>query len=109
MDVTKKDGNLIIVLPLGLPRPSRSRKTWVLASSRGAQQTSVEIDGHLVHVVAKAFINKESPRIKWGNLLSLAAKEKPQQKEGKENREAGQGRKVVRKAERKGSDLSTQD
>jgi len=53
-----KDGNLVITLPMGTPRPSSSGKTLVVATSGGNQETDCEVDGKRVKVGVNAFIPK---------------------------------------------------
>lgn len=76
MEVKKEGENLIITLPIDL-RPAASGKFRV-ATSGGVQRTSIEIEGHPVHVSANAFIYKESPRVQWKLLLpGYCEKEEP--------------------------------
>ena len=46
MQVTIKDGHLMIALPLQTPTPSASGKTLVVASTHGNSKTEVEVPGH---------------------------------------------------------------
>lgn len=61
MKVKMKDENLIITLPLKEPRPSRSGKKLLVATSRGPRPTGVRVDGKVVAVVAHAFIDRDEP------------------------------------------------
>ena len=47
MQVTIKDGNLIIAVPLQTPTPSKcSGKTLVVASTHGNTKTDIELPSH---------------------------------------------------------------
>ena len=61
MKVRREDENLIITLPLKEPRPSRSGKTMLVATSRGPRRTKVRVQGKIVAVVANAFIDRDEP------------------------------------------------
>lgn len=53
----KQKGNLLrIELPLEEPRPSKSGKTMVVASTYGVKATGVHYEGRRIVVVASAFI-----------------------------------------------------
>jgi hypothetical protein len=60
--------NLIIVLPLQVPKPSATGKTLVIASSHGVKQVQAKIGNREVWVVASAFLypknRKTSPQQK---------------------------------------------
>jgi hypothetical protein len=59
MQVSIKDGKLIIEIPLNNPpSPSASGKTLVVASSRGNVQTNAIVDGKPVTVGVNAYISK---------------------------------------------------
>ncbi|MEM1026650.1 MAG: hypothetical protein AAGJ38_01040 [Planctomycetota bacterium] len=52
-----KDGRLILSLPLlDPPEPSRSGKTKIVASSRGVQKTTAQVDGRPVITNVVAYI-----------------------------------------------------
>ena len=54
---------LAISLPLLVEhRPSKSGKSLLIASSRGARKTAFAIDGRPVYVSASAFIRKRDSR-----------------------------------------------
>ena len=59
MQVKIKNGNLIIVLPLQKPKLSASRKSFVVATSRGVQQTTARVEGKVVRVVANGFVETD--------------------------------------------------
>lgn len=61
MKVRMEDKNLIITLPLKEPRPSRSGKKMLVATSRGPRRTGVRVQGKVVAVVANAFIDRDEP------------------------------------------------
>lgn len=46
MQVTIKEGNLIIAVPLQTPTPSASGKTLVVASTHGNTKTEIEVPSH---------------------------------------------------------------
>jgi hypothetical protein len=53
-----ENGNLIITVPMGTPRPSASGKTLVVASSHGNVATSALIDGQPIVVGVNAYIRR---------------------------------------------------
>ena len=57
MKVEVKNGRLTISLKLRKPTPSKSGKTLLVASTRGVQTSSVEVNGKPVRIVANAFID----------------------------------------------------
>lgn len=59
MEAKIRNGNLVIVLPLEEPHLSGSKKTLVVASSRGVHRTTARIGGKTVSVVANAFIDRD--------------------------------------------------
>jgi hypothetical protein len=56
MQVTIKDGNLIIAVPLQAPRRSASGKTLVVASTHGNKTTEVQVQGKPVTIGLNAYI-----------------------------------------------------
>jgi hypothetical protein len=56
MTVTSDGKRLTIVLDLQSPAPSASRKTLVVASSHGNQETTAQINGKPVTVGVNAYI-----------------------------------------------------
>jgi hypothetical protein len=59
--VQRHDDYLVILLPLGAPRPSSTGKTNVVGSTGGPRATFVEIDGSPVLVNAMAMVKPKSP------------------------------------------------
>jgi len=57
--VTVENGNLIIRIPLQDPKPSKTGKTLLVASTGGFQKTTAEVDGKPVTVGVNAFIPRE--------------------------------------------------
>jgi hypothetical protein len=51
-----ENGNLIIELPLEEPRPSKSGKTLLVASTRGVKPSAAQLKGKMISIVANAFI-----------------------------------------------------
>jgi hypothetical protein len=51
-----KNGNLVIELPLEKPRPSKTGKTLLVASTRGVKRLEVRYKGKTVSAVVNAFI-----------------------------------------------------
>ena len=49
------DSNLIIRLPLEEPRPSKSEKTLIHATTHGNQSTGLQIDGKPLFVSVNAY------------------------------------------------------
>jgi len=58
MKVTVENGELVIRIPMGAPRPSKSGKTLVVASSNGNVTTDAEVDGKRVTVGVNAYIKR---------------------------------------------------
>jgi hypothetical protein len=59
----KYDGQTLhIHLPLETPRPSKTGKTMVVASTYGVKDTTVKFEGRTVVVVANAFFYVEKKR-----------------------------------------------
>jgi hypothetical protein len=56
METRIKNGVLIISIPMQEPKLSASRKSVVIATSRGKQRTAHKIDGRSIFVVANAFL-----------------------------------------------------
>lgn len=52
------DGNLVLTLPLTSPRPSKSGKTLVVATTGGNVETDCQVEGRKVKVGVSAFIPK---------------------------------------------------
>lgn len=61
METRLRKGNLIVVLPLEKPRLSATKKTLVVASSRGVRQTTMRVDGKIVWVNANAWVRPDEP------------------------------------------------
>jgi hypothetical protein len=63
MKTTMEASRLMITLPLlGKPRPSKSGKSLLVASSRGPRKASFTVDGMTVYVVANAYIRKKDAK-----------------------------------------------
>lgn len=63
MKAIMETGRVMITLPLlGKPRPSRSGKSLLVASSRGMRKASFTVDGKPVYVVASAFVRNDLAR-----------------------------------------------
>lgn len=58
MKTEVKDGNLIITMPLTAPRPSKSGKTLIVASTSGFVGTEATVDGKSISVSINAVIPK---------------------------------------------------
>jgi len=56
LTVKQKGDVLRIELPLEKPRPSKSKKTMLVASTHGVKTTEVRCEGKRIVVVANAFI-----------------------------------------------------
>ena len=56
MKVTIENGELVIRMPMGEPRPSKSGKTLVVCSSGGNQKTDAVVNGQQVVVGLNAYI-----------------------------------------------------
>jgi hypothetical protein len=59
MEARIKNDVITIRMALQRPKLSASRKSLVIATSRGKQQTSAKVDGKSVFVVANAFLEVE--------------------------------------------------
>lgn len=59
MDTKIRKGNLIITLPLQKPTLSSSKKSLVVASSRGVRKLAAIVDGKNIHLAANAWIYPE--------------------------------------------------
>jgi hypothetical protein len=63
MEAKIQGGMLVVRVPLVKPPTlSKSGKTRLVATSHGAQRTSIEIEGKPVHIVLNGFIHIEPPR-----------------------------------------------
>ena len=51
-----KDGNLVVTIPVGTPRPSASGKTLVVATSGGNVVTGALVNGKAVTIGLNAYI-----------------------------------------------------
>jgi len=60
LTVTREGDMLVIRLAVKTPRPSASGKTLVVASTRGNQKTSVQIDGKDLYLGVNAYVYAES-------------------------------------------------
>ena len=56
MKVTLKDNELTIVMPCGVPTPSNSGKSLIVASTRGNKATGVLVDGKALVVSVNAYV-----------------------------------------------------
>jgi hypothetical protein len=56
METKIKNGVITISMPLQKPKKSTTGKSFVIATSRGKQQTTLTMDGKPVCVVANAFL-----------------------------------------------------
>lgn len=53
----KRKGTLYLALPLlGQPRKSKSRKSWLVATSSGPKRTSAKFDGNPVYAIVNAIV-----------------------------------------------------
>lgn len=59
LTVTREGDMLVIRIPITAPTPSSSGKTLVVASTRGNQKTSVQIDGKDVYLGVNAYVYAE--------------------------------------------------
>lgn len=59
MKVTLKDNELTIVMQCDDLTPSKSGKSLILASTRGNQTTSVQVDGKPLVVSVNAYVSAE--------------------------------------------------
>ncbi len=62
MKVKVENGRLVISLKLRKPTPSKSRKTLLVASTRGVKSSNVKVSGRRVRVNANAFIDVHRPK-----------------------------------------------
>jgi hypothetical protein len=60
LTVTRDGDVLVIRIPIGKPTPSASGKTLVVASTRGNQKTSVQIDGKDLYLGVNAYVYAEA-------------------------------------------------
>jgi hypothetical protein len=51
-----KNGNLVITIPMQSPKPSKTGKTLVVASSLGNRETDATVDGKRVTIGVNAYI-----------------------------------------------------
>jgi hypothetical protein len=61
MNVVKKGNKLIVEVTMQKPKLSVSRKTFVVATTRGAWESPVEIHGKPVKIILNAFIDADEP------------------------------------------------
>lgn len=59
LTVTREGDMLVIRIPITAPTPSSSGKTLVVASTRGNQRTSVQIDGKELYLGVNAYVYAE--------------------------------------------------
>lgn len=59
MKTSIQDGKLCIEIPLCKPRPSKSGKTLIVASTEGPERTTVEVNNKVVTVNVNAYIFKD--------------------------------------------------
>lgn len=64
LTVTREGDMLVIRLAIKSPTPSASGKTLVVASTRGNQKTSVQVDGKDLYLGVNAYVYAESKGIK---------------------------------------------
>ena len=62
MKVELKNGRLLISLKVRKPAPSKSGKTWLVATTRGPRESGVMIQGRPVRINANAFIDPPRKR-----------------------------------------------
>jgi hypothetical protein len=60
LTVNREGDVLVIRIPIGKPTPSASGKTLVVASTRGNQKTSVQIDGKDMYLGVNAYVYAEA-------------------------------------------------
>jgi hypothetical protein len=60
LTVTREGDTLVIRLAIKTPTPSASGKTLVIASTRGNQKTSLQIDGKDLYLGVNAYVYSES-------------------------------------------------
>jgi hypothetical protein len=83
MEVKLEDEKLFITLPRILPPTlSRSRKSYLIATTRGVKRTPLLVDGAPVHVVATAFIYRDcGPPVKFVPLFELPKTDEEREEE----------------------------
>ena len=59
LTITREGDTLVIRLPINAPTPSASGKTLVVASTRGNQKTSLQIDGRDLYLGVNAYVYAE--------------------------------------------------
>ncbi len=59
LTVNREGDMLVIRIPIAKATPSASGKTLVVASTRGNQKTSVQIDGKDLYVGVNAYVHAE--------------------------------------------------
>jgi hypothetical protein len=59
LTVTREGDTLVIRLSINAPTPSASGKTLVVASTRGNQKTSLQIDGKDLYLGVNAYVYAE--------------------------------------------------
>lgn len=59
LSVTRDGDMLVIRIPISKPTPSASGKTLVVASTRGNQKTSMQIDGKDLYLGVNAYVYAE--------------------------------------------------
>ena len=64
LTVTREGDTLVIRLPITAPKPSASGKTLVVASTRGNQKTSLQIDGRDLYLGVNAYVYAEPKGLK---------------------------------------------
>ncbi len=62
--VTRDGDTLVIRLSITKPKPSASGKTLVVASTRGNQKTSLQIDGKELYLGVNAYVYAEPKGLK---------------------------------------------
>ena len=60
LTITRDGDMLVIRIPIGKPTPSASGKTLVVASTRGNQKTTVQIDGKDLYLGLNAYVYAEA-------------------------------------------------
>ncbi len=75
MEATLKDGKLTLVLDLHEAKQSASKKTYVIAGTKGPRFSGVNLDGEPVWVIVNAFVyNKPNERKEPSKQSSTAKK-----------------------------------
>lgn len=64
LTVTREGDTLVIRLSITAPTPSASGKTLVVASTRGNQKTSLQIDGKDLYLGVNAYVYAEPKGLK---------------------------------------------